>query len=153
MRLTAQLFSIMRVILSLLGLCAFFSQALALTYIAPPVAQEVKACDVSVEECVRWFSTVYGVSYLVMINVILCENRELDPKLQSRLRYSFSDPSRGIYKGEREKSYGISQIHLPSHPNVTLEQATDTEFSVEFMAKAFSKGKQGMWSCYKKLYK
>lgn len=141
----------MRVFITLLGVCAFFSQALALTYIAPPPI-EPKACEVSIEKCVEWYAKKYKVSSEVMFNVMLCENRELDPRLQSRLRYSFSDPSKGIYEGEREMSYGLSQIHLPSHPNVTIEQATDTEFSVEFMAKAFSKGKQSMWSCYKKLY-
>ena len=33
-------------------------------------------------------------------------------------------------KGERELSFGIAQIHLPSHPDVTMEQALDEEFSI-----------------------
>lgn len=72
-----------------------------------------------------------------------CENRELDPKLQSRIINK---------KGEREKSYGLVQIHLPSHPNVSYTQATDPEFSVKFLAKNLSEGKGGMWTCYRKYY-
>lgn len=37
--------------------------------------------------------------------------------------------------GTREQSYGLAQIHLPDHPNVTYEQAIDPEFAIEFMAK------------------
>jgi hypothetical protein len=32
--------------------------------------------------------------------------------------------------GNRELSFGIAQIHLPSHPDVTMEQALDEEFSI-----------------------
>lgn len=46
--------------------------------------------------------------------------------------------------GKREESYGLSQIHLPSHPYVTKEQALDPEFSIEFMAKNLGKVK---WYC------
>lgn len=135
-----------------LGFIAVISVNAASAPVKEPEVVELKACEVSVEKCVEWFAKEYKVSQEVMINVIKCENRELDPKLQSRLRYSFSDPSKGIYKGEREQSYGLVQIHLPAHPSVTLEQATDVEFSIEFMAKAFSQGRQSMWSCYNKIY-
>lgn len=33
-----------------------------------------------------------------------------------------------------EESYGIAQIHLPSHPNITKEQALNPEFSIQWMA-------------------
>lgn len=35
-----------------------------------------------------------------------------------------------IKNGVREPSFGIAQIHLPSHPDVTEEQALDEEFSI-----------------------
>ena len=77
-----------------------------------------------------------------MISVINCENKEWDTDLQSRIINK---------KGVREKSYGLSQIHLPSHPNISLEQATDPDFAIEFMAQNLSKGKGKMWTCYRKL--
>ena len=40
-------------------------------------------------------------------------------------------PSRIIMEnGEYEPSFGIAQIHLPSFPDVTKEQALDEEFSI-----------------------
>jgi hypothetical protein len=53
--------------------------------------------------------------------------------------------------GDRERSFGIVQINLPSHPTVTYEQAMDNEFSVIFMADKFRKGQQRIWTCYRKL--
>jgi len=35
-----------------------------------------------------------------------------------------------IKNGVREPSFGIAQIHLPSHSGVTMEQALDEEFSI-----------------------
>lgn len=41
-----------------------------------------------------------------------------------------SEQSRIYKNGVREPSFGIAQIHLPSHPDVTKEQALDEEFSI-----------------------
>lgn len=84
----------------------------------------------------------YGVSFTKMWATVLCENPELDPNLQSH----------AYIHGVQEKSFGTSQIHLPDHPEITKEQATDVEFSAEFMAKMFSKGHADRWTCYRKLY-
>lgn len=43
-----------------------------------------------------------------------------------------------------EASYGLSQINTLVH-NVTIEQATNPEYAIDFMAKNFSKGKYNMW--------
>lgn len=74
-----------------------------------------------------------------IIKTINCENREWDVKLQSRIINS---------KGEREDSWGLSQIHLPSHPTITKEQAQDPDFAINFMAQHL--GRDVTWSCYKK---
>jgi hypothetical protein len=75
-----------------------------------------------------------------------------DPKIQSYIKYKFADPKRGIVIGEREKSFGLAQIHLPDHPNVTKEQATNPEFALRFMAEKWSEGRMAMWSGYTFLY-
>lgn len=84
----------------------------------------------------------YNVSTSTMLAVMKCENRDFDPTLQSY----------HVKNGVREDSWGLSQIHLPSHPNVSLEQATDPEFSVEFLAKHLSQGQGKMWTCYRQIY-
>lgn len=38
-----------------------------------------------------------------------------------------------VHEGVREPSYGLAQIHLPSHPKVTVEQALNPYFAVDWM--------------------
>lgn len=85
----------------------------------------------------------YGVSASEMKRVIQCESQG-STTIQSYHRYTFSDEKRGIVKGERELSFGLSQIHLPHHPTVTKEQAIDPKFAIDFMAKNW---KRVTWSC------
>lgn len=46
-----------------------------------------------------------------------------------------------VKKGIRENSWGVSQIHLGYHPQVSLEQALDPEFSIKFMSDNYGKVK------------
>ena len=102
------------------------------------------------KECVQMlvnkYSKKYNVSAKSIMNTLENENDTFDFDRQSELKYK---------KGNRwklsgyEQSYGVAMIHLPDHPEITLEQATDPEFSIEFMAKQFSLGKQKMWMGYK----
>lgn len=48
-------------------------------------------------------------------------------------------------------SYGLVQIHEPSHPYISREQAFDPEFAVDFLAKNLSLGKGNMWTCFRSL--
>lgn len=101
------------------------------------------------KECVKRLVDIYAKKYHVsakkMMQTLENENNTFDFKKQSGLKYK---------KGNRwklsgyEQSYGIAQIHLPDHPSVTKEEATDPEFAVEFMAMNFAKGKQKMWMGY-----
>lgn len=93
------------------------------------------------------YSERYGVPYQTMYRKIDCEsNHTFNPKIKSQVVYNFSDPKRGISKGQLEKSIGLAQIHLPDHPEISLEQAENAEFSIEFMARNLSRGKD-IWSC------
>ena len=114
----------------------------------PLAVKQIEPHEAYIKRCVNHYAVLHKVSVDEMWSVMKCENTELDPSLQSRLYYDFTDAKRGIYKGEPEMSYGLSQISLPHH-NVTLEQATDVDFSINFMAEAFSKGKQSWWTCWK----
>lgn len=51
--------------------------------------------------------------------------------------------------GDNGKSFGIAQIHLPSHPEITKEQALDPAFAIEYLAKEISEGNGGQWSCWR----
>jgi len=90
----------------------------------------------------------YGVSYQLLKAISLCENVRQDPTLQSGLYYNFNHPRIGIVKGEREASYGLAQINLHYNPHVTYEQATNPEFSINFLASNVAAGRASMWACY-----
>lgn len=92
--------------------------------------------DYTVPELVQHFASQYNVSAEKMLATMKCES------------------SLNIYaEGDNHTSFGISQIHLPAHPEVTKEQAFNPVFASEFMAKEFARGHQRIWSCYRILYK
>jgi hypothetical protein len=107
-----------------------------------------KLSEEYVKGLISVFASQYNVNGADMWRVISCENRDLIPTLQSYSRYPVDIEEWGVKAGDRELSYGLVQIHLPSHPDVSYKQAIDHMFSIEFMAKEFSKGKQSKWSCY-----
>jgi soluble lytic murein transglycosylase-like protein len=78
----------------------------------------------------------YGLNPILMAEIIQCES-------------SFNPNAKNI--STREESYGLVQINTLVH-DVTIEQATNPEFAVEFLAKHLKEGKgDKMWvTCYAK---
>mgnify|MGYP001575504153 CR=1 FL=1 len=89
-----------------------------------------------IKNLVDEYAIKYGVDGNKMMEVIKCESMYKNVQ------------SNHYYKGVREDSWGIAQIHLPSHPNVSKQQALDPLFSINFMAEKFSRG-WFKWSCYR----
>ena len=85
-----------------------------------------------------------------MEEIIDCESN-WDYTVQSSHTYNTSNVPKGYSVGDREESYGLAQIHLPAHPNVSLSEATNPEFAIEFLAKNLALGNEGWWSCYHKM--
>lgn len=83
---------------------------------------------------VNQMASQYEVSARTMKKVINCESRFNKNAI-----------------GDGGYSFGLSQIFLPAHPNVTKEQALDPKFAIEFMAEKFSQGKARLWTCYRNL--
>ena len=95
----------------------------------------------SISEKVRHYADLYDVDAGKMEKTMLCESTG-STTIQSMHR----DPTG---PNGREDSWGLVQIHLPSHPEVTREKAQDPDFALEFMAKEFAKGHTWKWTCYK----
>ncbi len=93
-----------------------------------------------IKELVDIYSTKYGVNSTRVLETIRCESRFNN--VQSAI----------VSKGVREDSWGIAQIHLPSHPNISKYKALDPNFAIEWTVKEFSVGHASKWSCYKKIY-
>lgn len=130
---------------------AFQANAERVTYTAEETVWEPK--EVLIEVDVEWTeeriqqevrerSAEYGVSFDQMWGTIMCESHG-STTVQSRHRRP---------DGTREQSFGLVQIHLPAHPNVSKEEAIDPEFAVTFMAENFAAGRQRMWTCWRQLY-
>lgn len=106
------------------------------TYLPEPQTAPVrpKTAPRSIDELISDASLKYGVSEAVMRKVVACEST-FNPNAI----------------GDGGKSFGLVQIHLPSHPYVSREEALNPEFAVEFLAKNLSLGKGRMWTCYRNL--
>lgn len=94
------------------------------------------------------YAKEYDVSGQEMINLINCEDTTWDVNQQSTQTYK-SGNRWGFPAGTREKSYGLAQIHLPDHNQITYAEATDPDFSLNFMASTIAKEGDGIWSCSK----
>lgn len=102
---------------------------------APTLPPEPVKTEWTVEEIksmVDYYADKYGVSRQLMQKVVNCESS-----------YNYKAV------GDGGKSFGLSQIHKPSHPTITYEESTNPDFALDFMASNISKGKGNMWSCYK----
>jgi len=100
---------------------------------------------------IRAYASKYDVSEALMLSTVSCETAgTFDPTIRSRAIYSYSNPTTGIVAGTQEQSYGLAQIHLPANPDVTLEQAQDPDFALDFMASHLAKGEMWRWSCIPK---
>lgn len=53
--------------------------------------------------------------------------------------------------GDGGNSFGVFQIHLPSHPQITKEQALNPFWNINWAIDRMVEGKWKMWSCWKKL--
>lgn len=53
--------------------------------------------------------------------------------------------------GDHGTSYGLVQIHLPAHPEITVEEAEDPRFAVDFLVSNLKSGNGHLWSCYNEL--
>lgn len=83
-----------------------------------------------------------------ILATIACESgRNKDGTFNPLLQSNFVDSA-----GAREKSYGIAQINIPAHPEITIEEAQDPIFSVKFMAAEFKKGNKWKWTCWRSLF-
>ena len=54
--------------------------------------------------------------------------------------------------GDGGDSLGMVQINLPSHPDVTPEQANDPHFALTFIVDEFLAGNEWKWTCWRALY-
>lgn len=107
---------------------------MATTVAAPEPLHKAPERPKTVDELIVEKSAYYGVSEALVRQIIRCESG-----------------FRPNAVGDGGYSFGLVQIHLPSHPVVTQEQALDPEFAITFLTKNLSGGRGDMWTCYRLL--
>lgn len=91
--------------------------------------------ELTIPQLIEKYSIKYNVSSEVMTKVIDCE----------------SDFKSNAHNGVGENSWGLVQINLNAHPQISVQQATDPDFAIKFLAENLSQGRGRMWTCYRKL--
>lgn len=104
----------------------------------------------TIEALITRYAGKYGVNPGVMHFTVSCETAgTFDPTIQSEARYTADHPEWGVKAGDREQSYGLAQIHIPSNRGVTRAQASDADYALDFMARHMAAGEYWRWSCLK----
>lgn len=81
------------------------------------------------------YASEYGVSPSLLQSVVACE--------------SSGDPSS---VGDHGTSFGLAQIHLPAHPELTRGLALDPYFAASYIARQIADGNGWMWTCYRDMW-
>lgn len=53
--------------------------------------------------------------------------------------------------GDGGTSFGVAQINLPSHPEITQEQALNPVWAIDWTAREFAAGRARQWTCWRQL--
>ena len=105
-------------------------------FISPEALQDVPVSTSTVHDIlIPMYAGLYNVPTTTLDKVVSCES------------------GYGEYQeGDHGTSFGLSQIHLPAHPDITKQQAYNPFFSLNYMASEISKGHGSMWTCYQKYF-
>lgn len=115
-----------------------FSIATTQAAFAPLVViqEQPKAKRNDIQLAVSKYAFIYNVSEDVLFKVIKCES--------NFNQYAINDTP-------KEYSVGLSQLNLKAHKNITIEQAQDIDFAIDFLAKNISQNRGSMWTCWNNL--
>jgi hypothetical protein len=78
--------------------------------------------------------TAYQTQIPLMKRIIACES-------------SYSTTATKITKWEQ--SYGLVQLNLLAHKDITKEEAENPTFAITYLAKNLKEGNGNMWTCYR----
>lgn len=114
--------------------CFIIFATVAVTCFAEETNAPTRDKPTDIPQLIRYHARNYGVDEESMLAVAMCES-SLNPEAI----------------GDSGNSRGIFQIHKKYHPDISDNQAFDPDFSAEWTADQFSKGKQHLWTCSRTL--
>lgn len=105
-----------------------------LTSFVQPILAEAPIRPKTIDEMISYYAQMYSVDESVMHKIVKCES-------------GYNPNAKNIT--QKEKSYGLSQINLLAHKHITIEEATNPDFALDFLASNLAKGNGKIWTCYK----
>lgn len=102
----------------------------ALAQTLPPVVYSTTtAVDI-----ITAYAAHYGIPAQPLIDTLYCES-DFNPDAV----------------GDNDTSFGVAQIHLPAHPEITKAEALDPLWAINWAAAQFAAGREHEWTCYNEL--
>lgn len=124
------------VIASILLIMPFTWTASAEAPTEPPAPPKTSWTVDEVKVLVDQYADRYSVSRTTMHSVVNCESS-----------YDYN------IVGDQGRSHGLAQIFGPANPDISIEEANNPDFALDFMASNISKGRGSKWTCYRNLKK
>lgn len=100
----------------------------------PNVAEAAPHTEIDLHTLASTTAEAYGINPVTFAKVVSCESN-WDPDAV----------------GDQGTSFGLVQIHLPAHPDISESEADDPDFALSFMAREWLAGDQDAWSCYREI--
>lgn len=102
----------------------------ALAQTLPPVVYSTTTAP----DIIASYAIHYGIPIQPLVDTLRCES-------------NFNAAAVGDYG----TSYGVAQIHLSAHPEITKKEALDPLWAIDWAARQFKVGNATMWTCYNNL--
>lgn len=111
------------------------------------IPNAVPTTKIALQELATETAIKHGLNVKRFLKVQECEIKKF--QVGTTTVWDYKAQSDIVYRGVRENSWGAWQIHLPSHPTITKEQAQDIYFATEWSAEQWENGNASAWSCYR----
>jgi len=99
-----------------------------------PISVHAQTAPPEIQSIINNASDTYQVSPYTLENVLNCEST-FNPEAV----------------GDATTSFGIAQIHLIAHPEISLQEALNPVWAIDYLASSISSGKGNQWTCYREL--
>lgn len=97
----------------------------------------------SIEDLIYQAEAKYGLTDDNLYKTLQCES-----KLNPNARGDYATTTAGYVP----TSFGVAQIHLPAHKDITKEEALDPTFAIDWAASEFAAGRAYEWTCYRNMF-
>ena len=108
--------------------------SIGLFWCIPPYKVVYVHAEATTSDLIAQYSTKYNVPTSTMVHIVNCES---------------GGNTKAI--GDNGTSFGLVQIHITAHKDITRQQAENPEFAIKYLAKNLSQKRGKMWTCFRQI--